>query len=492
MLLINKSEMSRVLTVLSRVAPIRNSTLPVLKCARLQSADRQTITLTVTNLDEFFTCRMKVSDAPEGLDALLPIPEVKSFIKGNKRALLQIEPIATGGVIITEFADSQPSRQEFSAPEIKVFPVMPPCPETLFSMPSDFIQTLREVTPSISLTDTRIALHGILLSKDGIVTTNGKELCCIPYDLPVDGNCILRIPDCLFTTEFISLPAKFGTAQNGTNTWTTIEVAEWTLMSKCICGTYPVWRQIVPPDEALVFSMTLDKSQTGKFADALKQLTDTAPLHMLQLKTDEDRLEAFADCKPEQKAECVLTGVTGQLPEDGIVVSRKLMIRALSLGHHIFAFNPETPCPVVATGGLGKFVFMPIRTKEDTATVPDNETNTQTNEPETNKMENETMNQENKTNAASASTATTETAKAPVIPEATSKGFKVVPAPLPPDNYDELLEYMEDMRVAIRTLNEQAANLTRKIRDQQANSKQREKNVKAAREAIEKLKVSGF
>ena len=105
------------------------------------------------------------------------------------------------------------------------------------------------------------------------------------------------------------------------------------------------------------------------------------------------------------------------------------------------------------------------------------------------------MNQENKTTPAAASattTATTETAKAPVIPEATSKGFKVVPAPTQPDSYDELLEAVEELRVSIRTINEQASNLTRKIRDQQTNFKRHEKDRKAAREAIEKLKVSGF
>ena len=490
MLLINKTELARTLTVLSRVAPVRNSTLPILKCARLQTIDRQTVSLTVTNLDEFFTCRIKVSDAPEGLDTLLPIPEVRNFIKGNKRALLQIEPIAPGGVLITEFADNQTSKQEFPALEAKDFPVLPPCPENMFTMSGDFIQTLNQVTPSISPADTRVALHGILLSKDGIVATNGQELCCIPYDLPVKDNCILRIPDCLFTAEFLTMPSKFGTAKNGSHTWTTIEVADWTLTSKSICGTYPIWKHIVPEDKALSFSMTLDKTQTEKFADALKQLTNKDSLHMLQLKTDEDRLEALADCNPEQKAECTLSGVIGQLPEQGIFVNRKLLLRALSLGHRTFACDLETSRVIVATGGLGKFVFMPIRTA---TTNQNNET--QTNEPETNKMENETMNQENKTTPAAASattTETTETAKAPVTPEVTSKGFKVVPAPPQPDSYDELLESMEELRVSIRTINEQASNLTRKIRDQQTNFKRHEKDRKAAREAIEKLKVSGF
>ena len=160
MLLINKSELSRVLTVLSRVAPIKSST-PVLKCARLQTVDRQTVTLTVTNLDEFLSCRIKVSDAPEGLDALLPIPEVKSFIKDNRRVLIQIEPIAPGGVSIAEITGGQLAKREFSAPETKDFPVLLlPCPEKMFTTPPDFIQTLKDVTPTISLADSRaVDLH---------------------------------------------------------------------------------------------------------------------------------------------------------------------------------------------------------------------------------------------------------------------------------------------------------------------------------------------
>ena len=88
--------------------------------------------------------------------------------------------------------------------------------------------------------------------------------------------------------------------------------------------------------------------------------------------------------------------------------------------------------------------------------------------------------------------ATTETAKAPVIPATPDNGFKVVTAPTQHDSYDELLECVEEMRGSIRTINEQAVSLTRKIRDSQANFKRREKDMKAAREAIEKLKVSGF
>jgi peptidoglycan hydrolase CwlO-like protein len=51
---------------------------------------------------------------------------------------------------------------------------------------------------------------------------------------------------------------------------------------------------------------------------------------------------------------------------------------------------------------------------------------------------------------------------------------------------------VEELRVSIRNINEHLLNLSKKIREHQANFKRREKDMKAARDAIEKLKVSGF
>ena len=82
-----------------------------------------------------------------------------------------------------------------------------------------------------------------------------------------------------------------------------------------------------------------------------------------------------------------------------------------------------------------------------------------------------------------------EPVKAPI---AANNGFKVVAGQTPPDCHDELLGCVEELRGSIRNINEQLLNLSRKIRDVQANVKRRDKDMKAARDAIEKLKVSGF
>ena len=121
MLLISKHELDKALTGLNKVAP-KKPALPILGCAHLQTIDRQTVKLTATNLEEFLSCRIKVSEAPEGFDTLLPLAEVKSFIKGDKRAMLNIEPLAEGGATISEEISSQSLKRQFPAPETKDFP----------------------------------------------------------------------------------------------------------------------------------------------------------------------------------------------------------------------------------------------------------------------------------------------------------------------------------------------------------------------------------
>ena len=95
----------------------------------------------------------------------------------------------------------------------------------------------------------------------------------------------------------------------------------------------------------------------------------------------------------------------------------------------------------------------------------------------------------NNTNVPEAGKTETTEQKTQITPVSQNGGFKIVAAT---DPYEELLENAEELRTSIRNMNEQMSNLVRKIRDYQASSKRREKDMKAAREAIEKLKVSGF
>ena len=490
MLLISKHELERALTGLSKVAP-RKATLPVLGCARLQTLDRQTISLTATNLEEALTCQLKVSDAPYGMDTLLQLSDVKSFIKGDKRALLKVEPKAAGGVTISEEISGQTLTRVFTAPVAEDFPTLLAGPEQLFDLPDDFISTLSRIAPSISPDDTRKVLHGILMSPSGLTATDGKQLCHVEYPLPLKEDIVLRLPTCLFPANMHGA-TRLGVFKDKDTTRVTIESGNWSWTGKSPSGTYPNWKQVVPNPNDIASKLELDRTGIAQLSSILQRYPNDYAHKLLTLWVKGDSFELSTDNVNEQKVTCHINSMTGTPPTKPVVIDREILLRALSLGHNTFELMEAPVSPVIVTGGMGKLVFMPWRERGQSTETPEQ---TPTNEPETQNKENETMKQENKTTPAAASattTATTETAKAPVIPEATSKGFKVVPAPTQSDSYDELLEAVEELRVSIRTINEQASNLTRKIRDQQTNFKRHEKDRKAAREAIEKLKVSGF
>ena len=487
MLLISKHELDKALTGLSKVAQ-KKASLPVLGCARLQTLDRQTISLTATNLEESLTCQLKVSDAPYGMDTLLQLADVKSFIKGDKRALLKVELIAAGGVTISEEISGQTLIREFPAPVADDFPTLTSCTEQLFDMPDDFIITLSRIAPSISTNDTRKVLHGILMSPEGLTATDGKQLCHVAYPLPLKEDLVLRLPTCLFPANMQG-PARLGITKDEDITRVTIESGNWSWTGKSPFGTYPNWKQVVPNPNAIASKLELDQAGIPQLIAILQRYPNDYAHKLLTLCVKGDSFELSTDNVNEQKVTCHISSMTGTPPTRPVTIDREILLRALSLSHNTFELMEDSLSPLIATGGMGKLIFMPWRDRSQSAAETPEPT--QTNEPETQQKENETMNQETQPTVASTVPAT-ETAKAPVIPAAANNGFKIVPAPTQHDSYDELLDSVEELRGSIRTINEQAANLTRKIRDSQASFKRREKDMKAAREAIEKLKVSGF
>ncbi|MFA6102626.1 MAG: hypothetical protein WCV67_06000 [Victivallaceae bacterium] len=428
MLLISKHDLEKALSGLNRIAP-KKPALPILGCARLQTIDRQTVTMTATNLNEFLTCRIKVSNAPEGLNTLLPLSEVKTFIKGDKRALLKVEPVASGGVTISEEISGQTLIREFPAPEAKDFPAMPPCPAELLNVPDDFISTLSRVAPSTSQKDPRTTLHGILMSPEGLTGTDGKQLCHVPYPLPIREECVLRLPACLFSLS-AKLAVRLGIAKDKYGASVTIETGNWSWTSKSLYGKYPNWQHLVPNPKNIVWKLELDKAGIPQLSAILQRLPDDNAHKLLKLCVKGDSFELFTE-KSTLPVTCRISSLTGIPPAERIMIDREILLRALSLGHNTFEQMANALTPLVATGGLGKLVFMPWRERGQTAATTPSE------QP---KQEIKTMKQENGNNAAK-STATAkvvkaqETTKAPVTPVAANTGFKVVPGQGQADGY---------------------------------------------------------
>ncbi|OHB57119.1 MAG: hypothetical protein A2Y07_03910 [Planctomycetes bacterium GWF2_50_10] len=478
MLKVSKKELLKALSVLGKVAIAKNRTNSALKCVRMQAVNQQELKLTATNLNEYLSCTFNASEVADNMDVLMPVADVKKFINGGRESILSIEELPGGGVSISEERGGRTLTQEFPAPQASEFPTMPPVPEKLAEINAYFMQAINKVVPSISLTEIRKVLQGILLHPGGIVATDGKQLCTVDYEMPLAENCIMPIPHCFLDSEFI-FDSGFGVVKDKESQWITLRIRNWTWTAKGISGTYPDWRQVIPREETLPFRMVLDKKSADGFIEKLKMLKDNPPMHMLKLTISDGKVKAFSEACPGQSVECALSETTGANPEEGILVNRKLLLRALSLGHNVFTCDPAAFSPLVSSGGLGKLIVMTIRVKQEN--VATEKPQQSINQPITNNMENKIMNNEINTAAEKENNVT-----AAAEP---NNGLKMV---LQPDIYYELLNAVDELRVSVRNINEQAASLARKIRDNQVSFRKRERDLRSAREVLEKLKVAGF
>ncbi len=280
---------------------------------------------------------------------------------------------------------------------------------------------------------------------------------------------VLRLPSCLFTAEFYDVPVKFGVAKDNNCERTMFEVGNYMLISKCIPATYPNWKQVVPRPEHITCKLGFAKHDALQLRDKILALPDDSMHKLFVLRQNDDEVEISVYGKTDSRFHTsTLETHFGKLSDDAII-DRKFLLRILSLGHDTLEKMSDRFAPMIASGGLGQLVFMPMHEKnkpvEQSATNPQEPT--QDKEPEPMKTET------NATNPA---------------PESSS-GYKIV---TPPDVYEELMSAVEELRTSIRSINDQAINLVRKLRDNQSAFKKRDRELRAAREAIEKLKVAGF
>jgi hypothetical protein len=485
MLFVCKQELERALTGLNRIVPKRPG-LPILRYARLQTINPQTVILTATNLEESLSCRIKAADAPEGLDTLLPLAEVKAFIKGDKRSLFKIEAIAAGGVSITEDIGGQDLTQIFPAPVVDDFPQSLPT-DPLSDVPDDFVNTLFRIAPSASTDAARKVLQGILMTSEGLTGTDGKQLCHVPYPLPITEDCILRLPQCLFPFS-AKVPTRLGIFKHNDITRVTIETGNWIWTGKSPFGTYPNWQQIVPRQQDIAWKAELDKEGIPQLVNILQRLPNDATGNLLRLSIKPDGVELFTDGSDTAIVSCRINTVEGTLPVKPVLLDRNIILRSLSLGHNTIEQPDGVNTPLIATGGMGKLVFMPWRERVQSAASP----------VPTPTQENTTIEQPKEEHM---SKVTPIDPAPPVVPEKTSapKTIEVPATPVPglkvvqpADSYDELLESLDELRITIRTLNEQTLAISRKIRESQAGIKKRERDLRTAFDVLDKLKVSGF
>ncbi len=322
-------------------------------------------------------------------------------------------------------------------------------------LPPDFSKLLAQAAPVVNLREARLALRGINLSRDGITTTNGKELLNLPCPLKIPEDVTLPFPLALLTAQ----PEEAGML----HVWRCrnerlfrIVIGGFQWQGKVLPGNFPDWKQVIPADKTLDYQIEIHEPE--RIITFLKAVPDCPPFHAVELNVVPGGVAVVPNNFPDMELRLEAT-VIGAQPRAVLALNKYILLRMLQQGYTKFRAHSDGRIPVRAEGGSGRYIAMPIHI------LPKHQP-----EKETNKMENI----ENKMVSAPMQTVVRN-------PE---------PVPEAVDPMEELNHGIDELRGRLKLLLDETGVLTRKVKEAVLKQKQKERDFILAKRAIERIKMA--
>ena len=316
-------------------------------------------------------------------------------------------------------------------------------------LPPDFGKLLALAAPVVDLREARLALRGINLSRDGMTATNGKELLNLPCPLKIPEDMTLPFPLALLTAR----PEGAGAL----HIWRCrnerlfrIVIGDFQWQGKALPGNFPDWKQVIPADKTLDYRIEIHEPE--RIITFLKTVPDCPPFHAVELNVVPGGVAVVPNNFPDMELRLEAT-VSGARPRAVLALNKYILLRMLQQGYTKFRAHSDGRIPVIAEGGSGRYLAMPIHI------LP---------KPQPEKEETKV---ENVKRIEHTETAAEETAE-PVNP------------------MEELNHSIEELRGKLRTLLDESALLARKVKEAVLQQKQREREFVQAKRAIERIRMA--
>lgn len=471
---IAKSELAGALVALGKLI-IRNATNEIFKSVLIE-ASATTVCLTTCDLAEMFSVELPAelsgSDSDAAFSCSVPYMELRALVKPGKGSVvleytddrLFLSEDVRGGQRVTGITTSRLEWPEFESGK--------PTSQTV--LPENFVALLASAAPIIDRTADREILRGINLSKDGIAVTDGKHLLNIPVPLEIDSMTI-PFPLCLLAAA----PYGEGTLKVRQDSKTKRRTFEFAIANVvwrgcAVHGNYPNWRQVVPDRESAKYAVNIDPDEVAEFVAFLKSIPKQPPFDVMTLLKNDDALRV-ASATLDDFTQSFRATFSGDCPRILPSLGKPMLLRLLELGHKTITCHGGT-APVVASGGTGLYVAMPLR---------------EGGQPESHQQP------------------APQPAPSPIpaeipTPEPTPTPKEAKPMETKPEMQetaavetvnplDELSVTIEAFRVRLKTMLDDSIALGRKVREVALTNKQYEREAVQARRTIEKIRlVSGF
>lgn len=444
----NKNELERALIALGKLIS-RMSPVPEHKSLLIECKDGK-VCFSTRSPSEQMTFRTACAGEVE-FRCIVRFDEFRDAVRGYRNKVLEIED-NKGTLRVGE-----KSLLPMSGVEWRSFQEGEHC--SVGELPKDFVALFVAASPLVDRNNPRKVLQGINLCREGITTTNGKELLNIYVPLNVDDFTI-PLPLALMQTK----TAEFGTLC----TWTDrtgkmcrIETEHWVWYAEGLEGNYPNWKQVIPSEKALVRSVSFLPERGQQLEIFLKNVPDQPPHNPVELYQSDD--PGYLNILAGEMHTSITAEFIGNWNDVSIKLNKHVLLRLLSEGHTKIEAG-DGHFPLLATGGTGRYITIPLYQPKTQEPKP---IQTQTEEP---KMENNEM----------------RVVSAPV--QTVVRNPEPVPEAVDP--MEELNHGIDELRGRLKLLLDETGVLTRKVKEAVLRQKQKERDFILAKRAIERIKMA--
>ena len=317
------------------------------------------------------------------------------------------------------------------------------------ALPAEFAKYLELAAPIVNKAEYRRVLQGINLSAYGVTATDGKQMLHLPLPMTLKEDITIPFPSTLLAAR-LSETGLLQTWQHEGSRVFKFQIGSFEWYGRVIDGIYPAWRNIIPTDKTLDCTLTLHEPE--KVIEWLKMIPALKTTNGIRFEVEENIITLSSTIQPafELQAEGTFNGT---LPENDLSLDRDIILRMLTQGYSTLKWNSKGSSPVLASGGHGHYVAMPLRYFNS----PKTSTNIHP------KQEEKKMEIENN------------------VVEQTAP----VANPL-----DELNANVEEFRGKLKLLLDESGVLIRKVKEVALIQKQKERDFIQARRAIERIRMA--
>ena len=448
---VNRNELAGALIALGKLV-CRTSTEAEFKTLRIEAGKNQ-VRFSTCSQSEQITFKTECRSVG-AFHCIVEFDEFRDAVRSGRNKVLEIE----NGDSVLRIGD----RTLFPMSGVEWLVPRENEHSTVSELPEGFVSLLAEAAQLVNRNEPRMIMRGINLSREGITATNGRELLNICVPLNVDDFTI-PLPLALMQTRTAE-SGRLYTWSDNLSKGCRIETEHWGWYAKGLPGNYPNWRQIIPAQNTLVRSVSFLPERGQQLEIFLKNVPDQPPHNAMELYQSEP---GYLNVLAGEMHTSIAAEFTGDWNDASLMLNKHVLLRLLSEGHTKIEMA-DNRIPILASGGTGRYVTMPLyqpKSKETTQIQTQNQPQTEETKMEHNEMK--------------VVSAPVQTAALKQEPEA--------------NPMEELNSAIESFRLKLRIAWDESSVLARKVKEVQIAQKQKERDFIQAKRAIERIRmVSGF